>query len=331
MRIDARALKPITISRMARQVLHLALALFCPQLVSAVLNNLSFDEINNQGGDSVMQSGLANFGQYGMVIPAGYVPQEISIVVFANLYGGSCDVTGWDWHLNADNATISAFTNGPQFSTPMGPPLRANGQLVGTVTTPEGWTLYDQASYHSESGTGTNIFQQNHQLFFHIAALDSNSPSFNPTLRAFFATSTVNRIISIQSFNDPTAGQAAIATDSNAPTSVYRSDTTPTYVVARPYGAAIDAGPLGSLIQIPQPVATMVAVTTVVATTTFTLNFTNTGPWRMCNVIRSTDPAFLSPRTTVAQFYASSLTATITDTISNPSPASIFWRLERAP
>ena len=116
--------------------------------------------------------------------------------------------------------------------------------------------MYGPTTYHSESGEGPHPFDDNHLLYFRIHALDPTSPAFDATAYNFFATSPSTRLISIQSYSYTTAGIPQLSNDMNAPVSVYRSSTTSATVAGpRPLGAAMDAGPKGSLIAGPLQLA----------------------------------------------------------------------------
>ena len=222
-----------------------------------VVNSLDVADIQNQGGATVLQSGTFNLGQYGIVIPAGLVPQEIAIVVSGNAVGGSFDVSQHNYGLQINSATLSSYNSGPIYSLDMGPALRQDGTVAGTLTTPEGWVVYDSSTYHSESGQSANAYDDNHLLYFRIDALNPTSQNFNSAAYNFFATSSVTRLISVQSMSYTTAGVPQLGNDANAPVSVYRDSATSAFVAGpRPLGAAMDAGEMGQLIDsssVPEP------------------------------------------------------------------------------
>ena len=219
-----------------------------------VVNDLAPADIDGQGGATVLQSGTFNLGQYGIVTSTNVIPQEVSIIVSGNAIGNSFDVSQHHYKLNVNSAILSEINAGPRFVLDMGPALKKDGTPAGTVTTPEGWVVYNSETYHSKSGQSTNAYDDNHQLYFRIAALDPNSPSFNQTAYNFYTTSTVTRFTSVQSHSYTTAGVPQLGNDSNAPVSVYKDSSTSAYVAGpRPTGAAMDVGASGQLIE-PKPV-----------------------------------------------------------------------------
>ena len=151
----------------------------------------------------------------------------------------------------------------------MGPALKQDGTPAGTVTTPEGWVVYNSSTYHSGSGESANAYDDNHLLFFKIDALNPDSQNFNLAAYNYFTSST--RLISVQSYNDTTAGIPQLSNDANAPVSVYRDSVTSAFVAGpRPLGSAMDAGAIGQLIQSSgpsQPVVMGSAVQSFSATT----------------------------------------------------------------